>query len=358
MKILMVAPADLSSAGGMSSQLLGVSRSLASTGHDLSLVAYSGNREDRVYQTKFRGFGRFRLFQASCVQSFSSLLITLLKSVDILHVRGIYNAFLLSRLNFCRARTVYEVPCLAIYENRFSSLKRRGMYYVEKSAVRNCDSVRVHTSFSKKILDELSPMHTAVIPPGIEVPSSITPDNERSSITFIGGLFWWQNVENLLYAAQHIAREGENIRINIIGDGPEEQRLVGLAEQLGLTQDVIFHGKLPRDTALSILDNSRICVITKSRHMQANMSVPTKMLEGMAHGIPIVANRIAGVEEIAQKSVFYVDTEDGQSFGKALIKLYHDRDRQRKLAEKGRALAANHSFDILAGRLVEYYAET
>ncbi len=358
MKILMVAPADLSSAGGMSSQLLGVSRSLACAGHEVSLVAYSGNREDRVYQTKFRGFGRFRLFQASCVQSFSSLLLALLKSVDVVHIRGIYNAFLLSRLNCCRARAVYEVPCLAIYENKLSRLKKGGMYYLEKSAVRNCDSVRTHTSFSKKILGELSPRHTGVLPPGIEVPSSLNPDAEKSGITFIGGLFWWQNVENLLYAAQHMASEGEKIRINIIGDGPETRRLVLLAEQLNVKQNVVFHGKLPRDAALSILDNSRICVITKSRHMQANMSVPTKLLEGMAHGIPIVANRIAGVEEIAQKSAFYADTEDGRSFGTTLIKLYYDRDRQRKLAEKGRALAANHSFDILAGRLVDYYAET
>lgn len=358
MKILMVSPADLSSAGGMSSQVLGVSRALACAGHDVSLVAYSGDREDRVYQTKFRGFGRLRLFQASCVQSFSSLLLALLKSVDVIHIRGIYNAFLLSRLNFCRARTVYEVPCLAIYENRFSSLKKRGVYYVEKSAVRNCDSIRVHTSFSKKIIGKMHPTHTSVIPPGIEVPSGICPDKERSGVTFIGGLFWWQNVENLLYAAQHIAREGEKIWINIIGDGPEKQRLVGLAERLDVMQNVIFHGNLPRDAALSILDNSRICVITKSRHMQANMSVPTKLLEGMAHGTPLVANRIAGVEEIAKNSVFYADTEDGQSFGGALVKLYYNPNRQRKLAEKGRALAANHSFDILAGRLVDYYAET
>jgi glycosyltransferase involved in cell wall biosynthesis len=79
----------------------------------------------------------------------------------------------------------------------------------------------------------------------------------------------------------------------IAGDGPQMASLKALARELGISDRVIFLGWQARDELVKCYHASTIFLFP-SRHE----GMPNAVLEAMASGLPVVATRIAGNEEL------------------------------------------------------------
>ncbi|MBR3133122.1 MAG: glycosyltransferase [Clostridia bacterium] len=56
-----------------------------------------------------------------------------------------------------------------------------------------------------------------------------------------------------------------NIKLNVIGDGPERSKLLKKVDDLHINNNVVFHGKLSRDEALKIMSNCNAVIISSAR---------------------------------------------------------------------------------------------
>lgn len=66
-------------------------------------------------------------------------------------------------------------------------------------------------------------------------------------IIFVGRLAKEKNVEFLLEAQKNLVKENSNIKLIIVGDGPDKAKYEDFANNLGISSNVIFTGKIPWD---------------------------------------------------------------------------------------------------------------
>ena len=97
----------------------------------------------------------------------------------------------------------------------------------------------------------------------------------------------------LLKALAHCANEREHIRLAIGGAGPERAALERLAAHLGIGQRVLFRGHLSRAAVRRALWRADALVLP-SFHETFGVT----LIEAMATGLPVVATRCGGPEDI------------------------------------------------------------
>ncbi|MBU0649515.1 glycosyltransferase family 4 protein, partial [Patescibacteria group bacterium] len=122
-----------------------------------------------------------------------------------------------------------------------------------------------------------------VIPNGIDVASikPIKPSPKKSDVVFVGRLIPDKNVDYLIKALSLL--DGK-LTCVIVGDGPEKERLEGLAGFLGVKDRVEFTGFLEYEELVSIMKSSRVFVLPSTRE-----GFGVSVLEAFACGLPVIA---------------------------------------------------------------------
>jgi len=143
-------------------------------------------------------------------------------------------------------------------------------------------------------------------------------------------------------------------RIVIVGDGPERETLIRLAGQLGVAERVTFAG-FQRGTRAYY---SLATIVAVPSHSEGS---PNVVLEAMAAGLPIAANRVGGVPEILEENVtgLMVESRNPQAMAKVLLRLLSDSALRARLgtAAKARAESA-YTPETYRRALVGFYQET
>jgi glycosyltransferase involved in cell wall biosynthesis len=114
-----------------------------------------------------------------------------------------------------------------------------------------------------------------------------------------------KDIDLTLEVADRLRRTHPQVEMIIVGDGPERNRLEGVATSLGLDEIVRFTGRLAEiGTVMGGLD---VYLVTSLFEGGVSMSV----LEAMAAGVPVVTTAAGGVEEaVVDGETGYVVTRD------------------------------------------------
>ncbi len=119
----------------------------------------------------------------------------------------------------------------------------------------------------------------------------------------------------------------------IAGDGPQIDTLKALAHELGISERVTFLGWQSHEDLTRGYHQSNLFLFP-SRHE----GMPNAVLEAMASGLPVVATRIAGNDELVVDGVtgFLAPSEDVDTLRDALRKLITDPALQQKMGAASR----------------------
>ncbi len=127
---------------------------------------------------------------------------------------------------------------------------------------------------------------------------SILPEMKYSDPTIVTvcRLVGYKRVNDLIKAVALLKKEHPNLKLKIIGEGPEEESLRKLTREHDLEQSVEFLGK--------ITEFSDVIKILKRSHIFALPSVTEGfgmvIIEAMASGIPYVASNIPPIYEVTE----------------------------------------------------------
>ena len=151
--------------------------------------------------------------------------------------------------------------------------------------------------------------------------------------------------EVLLRAASLLIREGRNLRVMLVGDGPKRSELESLADTLGIRDYVHFLG--PRHDLPELLSLFDIFVL--SSHWE---SLPVIVLEAMAMARPVVASDVAGVSEMVDHETtgLLVKAGEPQLLADALLRLMSNPESAVQMGLAGRARVEQ---DFSVERMVE-----
>ena len=141
-----------------------------------------------------------------------------------------------------------------------------------------------------------------------------------------------KGVEYLLQAIQ-IAKEFiPTLRLIVVGDGPERQKLVWLTRQLSLENSILFVGF--QKEIEKWVDDFDIFVLPSIKKETFGIV----SLYAMACGKPVVATRVGGIPEVvdANKSGILVEPKNAEAIANAIINLHRHPETRREMGVIGR----------------------
>lgn len=164
-----------------------------------------------------------------------------------------------------------------------------------------------------------------------------TDRRDALRVLYVGRLIPWKAVDFLI---RGVAAATSDVVVDVIGDGPERERLERLCEELGAQGRVRFLGQVDYARVPSFIGDSDV-LLHPSLHDSGGMVCA----EAMAFGRPVIALRWAGPAEIVDESCgLLLDTAGGpcaviQRIADALDLLSSDRALLRRLGDAARIRA-------------------
>ncbi len=167
----------------------------------------------------------------------------------------------------------------------------------------------------------------------------------------IGRLHWKKGFDDGLRAVASLIASGRTIEYRIAGEGPEREKLSFLAHQLGLVPHATFLGLGGQEEIKDQLVWADVLLLPS-----LSEGISNAVLEAMAAGLPVIATRCGGMDEVIApgEDGFLVDIGDTENMHDCLAQIADDRALGARLGAAGKVRAAAE-FDL--GRQVRIFAE-
>ncbi|MBI5252794.1 MAG: glycosyltransferase family 4 protein, partial [Euryarchaeota archaeon] len=138
-------------------------------------------------------------------------------------------------------------------------------------------------------------------------------------ITFIGSLVRQKGVDVLIRAFVEVKKKLPDAELVIVGDGREKKSLEKLSSELGI--EVNFLGY--REDLSSILEKSAVLVLPSKEE-----GFGLTLLEAMAVGVPVVASRVGGIEEIIEHEYngILFEKENSKELAEGIIRILENKE--------------------------------
>jgi len=132
--------------------------------------------------------------------------------------------------------------------------------------------------------------------PHVDRPSRLRED-ETFTLGFVGTLKSWHGLPMLVEAFGTLHAEDPRVRLIVVGDGPERDRLKESLETRGLAAATVLTGAVAPQLIPEWLAAMDVAVAPYAAQADFYFS-PLKVLEYMAAGLPVVASRIGQLTEL------------------------------------------------------------
>lgn len=135
----------------------------------------------------------------------------------------------------------------------------------------------------------------------------------------------------LIRAAAIVRRQIPNVQFIIVGQGPDHERLLALAAELGLGDSIHFTGHVSRVQPLLVAMDIFV-------HPSLWEGMPNAVLEAMALAKPIVATRVDGSAELIVdgESGLLVSPNDVDALSSGILHLLSHPDEAQRLGHSAR----------------------
>ncbi|WP_374428446.1 glycosyltransferase family 4 protein [Tabrizicola sp.] len=177
----------------------------------------------------------------------------------------------------------------------------------------------------------------------------VTPDAYRREpggngkrVAFVGRLDPVKGALLLIEAMAEVLKVHPDATLTLAGDGPSRAPAEARAAELGIAGSVHFAGFMTQGQVADLLANSDMLVLPSFAE-----GLPVVYMEALASRIPVVASRVAGVQELVEDGVtgYAVPPGDVDTLVDRIIRLMDNPNAARDMGLAGRS-SIEQSFDI------------
>lgn len=365
MRLLIITFDPPENVGGVEGRVEGYVRELTREGHFVEVEAFSPS-----YHYTRETFNGVALHK--CSSGVKSLFLSLAYTRRVVTRDSIDSVFLLSGgltilgnllLFYCRLtgrKTATLLYGKDILQARKSMVGRTLLW----GARRLSGKVVTNSLYTASLLPSLSRKKLAILTPSVDpsvlVGAGEPPPVARTGkrILTVGRLVERKGIDDLIRAVPDVIEVIPDVTLEVVGDGPDRQRLETLARGFGLDSRVHFFGSL---RGRELFERYASCDVfaMPSRTLPDDVEgFGTVFLEAGLFGKPSVATTSGGIPEavLDGKTGILVKEGDVKALASALVRLLTDSDMNRTLGDYARSrVLEDFTWERSAQRLMEIF---
>ena len=159
-----------------------------------------------------------------------------------------------------------------------------------------------------------------------------------------------KSVDRIINNHKELVKKYSNMKLLIVGDGPDIDKLKDEAKSLGVSDSVIFTGKVPLSD-IPIYYQLGNVFVTASKSETQGLTV----VEAISSSLPVVAVKDDSfVNSVIEEFNGFVFTDD-EKYINSISKLYEDKDLYNRLSNQSRLLSADFSSEYFALKVLKVY---
>ena len=163
---------------------------------------------------------------------------------------------------------------------------------------------------------------------------------KKYDIVFVGRLIKIKGVDYLIRAVNILKKGGINLKIAIVGKGPEMDRLKALSKKLWLNQSVSFLGQRTSDELVELYNSANVSVLPSYDREGILMT----MLESASCGTPVITTTNCSMREFIKngKNGILIKSHDASSLAEAIKLIYNDNKLRERFSKNARTEIINN----------------
>jgi len=245
-----------------------------------------------------------------------------------------------------------DVP---FYSEKFFWLDKIIFQFLNKYIWKKAKKVVANSQGLKELANNIAPnQEIDVIYNGVdtdEFKPAVQNDNMVLNIVSSSRLTKRKGIKYLIEAFNKLSLEYEDINLQIIGSGEEEDNLKILAESTKHREKIQFLGPCPHEQMANHLSQNDIFVLPS-----LNEGMSNSLLEAMASGLAIVATDTGGTKELVDDdNGIIVEKNSTESIYTALKKLHESKQLLDNMKKQSRLKAEKLSWQKMAGEYINLY---
>lgn len=167
----------------------------------------------------------------------------------------------------------------------------------------------------------------------------------------------------LLRAFGILKERGIPVRLWLAGDGKLRRRLEIEADELGITDTVVFLGQVSHSRLLQFYRNRQISMVVLPSIDMGNgvqEGIPVSLMEAMNYGVPVISTRTGGIPELLEDGAgLIVPPRDPQALADAIALLAESADLRTKLGKAGRkVIEQKHDVQKIVRKITDMFQNT
>jgi phosphatidylinositol alpha-mannosyltransferase len=371
-KIALVSPYDFAHPGGVVNHILSLDTQFCRMGHDVRIIAPASQAGVPAHiADRFIQIGKPRSVPVSGSVARISLSLRLAKDIkatlarekfDVVHLHEPFIPMLCTAtLRFANTVTVGTFHAFGGRPGYYISWPL--FYYIMRRRNRKLHG---HIAVSKPAYEYASkhvPGKYEIIPNGIDlehfnpaVPPVEKFKDGKVNILFVGRMERRKGLKYLIKAYELLKKNNNDIRLLVVGPGKVLRKRYEHMVKKHSIKDIEFIGRVSYDELPMYYQTADIyCSPATGRE-----SFGIVLLEAMALGKPVVASNIDGYRHVVTdgREGLLVPPRKTRELADALRTLDENREMRVKIGQQGLATAANYNWQIVAGRIIDYYRDT
>ena len=180
----------------------------------------------------------------------------------------------------------------------------------------------------------------------------LTPQSNRKKMLVVSLLTPGKGIHDLLKALSLTKAKRDDFILDIVGDGPEKQRLQQLTSDYKLNEHVIFHGMKPKEEVAQFMRECSFFVLPSLME-----TFGCVFIEAMACGKPILSTKVGNIPDLVKEEFgMLVPPQNPPALHQAINHMLDNFGQypSQKISEYVRS---NFSYQAVADQLGRIYKE-
>jgi glycosyltransferase involved in cell wall biosynthesis len=326
--------------------IIEIANTLASLGHDVTVLTPDLKWNGEIYQPKINknvkiirvptpSNSNLKVAARRCKTNLKNKGVEIGKNIKFDFILTIFHPFHLVPRAAVECGKSLGIPTIikiddAIYEKStgLKSLQRKIERMYNSKTLQNASKILVSNEGTKSIVSEyynVIPEKISIVPNGIDL-SKFYTKAPLKQVIFSGVMYYHRGIDILLEAVKQIIKVIPDVKFIFLGSGPELSKLKEISLKNNIGQNVIFEGWIDREKIPHYLAESAIGIGPLRATEVTKNALPIKVLEYMASSLPIIAWKdtlpndvlkndyngyfVTSIQELSEKIIFLLENEE------------------------------------------------